>query len=114
MRFCRQVFSPLAICTLVALHGCSSTDEIEPAQPDWDRTTQLEIPPDLTAPKDNANTEQCAAAARNATQAELDQYSQFQEFQKMADFQDFLKWRDRHSADLDLSRQPLDLSLIHI
>ena len=103
MRLLRQVFSLVAISTLVALHGCSSTDEIEPAQPDWDRTTQLEIPPDLTAPKENANTEQFSAAARNATQAELDQYSQFQEFQKMADFQDFLKWRDRHSADLDLS-----------
>lgn len=103
MRFRRQVFSLLAICTLVALHGCSSTDEIEPAQPDWDRTTQLEIPPDLTAPKENADTEQFSAAARNATQAELDQYSQFQEFEKMADFQDFLKWRDKHSADLDLS-----------
>ena len=71
--------------------------------PDWDRTTQLEIPPDLNAPKENTNTEQFSAAARNATRAELDQYSQFQEFQKMADFQDFLKWRDRHSADLDLS-----------
>ena len=103
MRLRRQVFSLVAISTLVALHGCSSTDEIEPAQPDWDRTTQLEIPPDLTAPKENANTERFSAAARNATQAELDQYSQFQEFQKMADFQDFLKWRDRHSADLDLS-----------
>ena len=103
MRLRRQVFSLVAISTLVALYGCSSTDEIEPAEPDWDRTTQLEIPPDLTAPKENANTEQFSAAARNATQAELDQYSQFQEFQKMADFQDFLKWRDRHSVDLDLS-----------
>jgi len=103
MRLRRQVFSLVAISTLVALYGCSSTDEIEPAQPDWDRTTQLEIPPDLTAPKENTNTEQFSAAARNATRAELDQYSQFQEFQKMADFQDFLKWRDRHSADLDLS-----------
>ncbi len=103
MRFRRQTLSLLAIGALVVLHGCSSTDEIEPVVPDWDRTTQLEIPPDLTAPKENTNTEQFSAAARNATQAELDQYSQFQEFQKMADFQDFLKWRDRHSADLDLS-----------
>ena len=103
MRFRRQVFSPLAICTLVALHGCSSTDEIKPAQPDWDRTTQLEIPPDLTAPRENADTEQFSAAARNATQTELNQYSQFQKFEKMADFQEFLKWRDKHSPDLDLS-----------
>lgn len=103
MRFRRQALSLFTIGALVVLHGCSSTDEIEPVVPDWDRTTQLEIPPDLTAPKENTSTEQFSAAARNATQAELDQYSQFQEFQKMADFQDFLKWRDRHSADLDLS-----------
>ena len=103
MRFRRQALSLFTVGALVALQGCSSTDEIEPVVPDWDRTTQLEIPPDLTAPKENTNTEQFSAAARNATQAELDQYSQFQEFQKMADFQDFLKWRDRHSADLDLS-----------
>ncbi len=103
MRFRRQGLSLFTIGALVVLYGCSSTDEIEPVVPDWDRTTQLEIPPDLTAPKENMNTEQFSAAARNATQAELDQYSQFQEFQKMADFQDFLKWRDRHSADLDLS-----------
>jgi uncharacterized lipoprotein len=91
------------LSTLLVLHGCSSTDEIEPAEPDWDRTTQLEIPPDLTAPKDSANTEQFSAAARNASEAELDQYSQFQKFQQMADFQDFLKWRETHSADIDLS-----------
>ena len=103
MRFRRQALSLFTIGALVALYGCSSTDKIEPVVPDWDRTTQLEIPPDLTAPKENMNTEQFSAAARNATQAELDQYSQFQEFQKMADFQDFLNWRDRHSADLDLS-----------
>ena len=103
MRFRRQALSLFTVGPLVALQGCSSTDEIEPVVPDWDRTTQMEIPPDLTAPKENTNTEQFSAAARNATQAELDQYSQFQEFQKMADFQDFLKWRDRHSADLDLS-----------
>ncbi|HCK76979.1 MAG TPA: hypothetical protein DHW07_07525 [Gammaproteobacteria bacterium] len=104
MHFPRYVSSLLILSTLLGLQGCSSSkDEINPAAPDWDRTTQLEIPPDLTAPKDNANTEQFSAAARNASEAELDQYSQFQEFQKMADFQDFLKWRKKHSADLDLS-----------
>ena len=84
MRFRRQALSLFTVGALVALHGCSSTDEIEPIAPDWDRTTQLEIPPDLTAPKENTNTEQFSAAARNATQAELDQYSQFQEFQKLS------------------------------
>ena len=103
MRFPRHVSSLFILSVLVSLHGCSSTDEIEPAEPDWDRTTRLEIPPDLTAPKDSANTELFSAAARNASEAELDQYSQFQEFQKNADFQDFLKWREKHSADLDLT-----------
>lgn len=103
MRFPRHVSSLLVLSALLGLHGCSSTEEIEPAEPDWDRTTRLEIPPDLTAPKDNANTELFSAAARNASEAELDQYSQFQEFQKNADFQDFLKWREKHSADLDLT-----------
>ena len=103
MRLPRHVSSLFILSVLVSLHGCSSTDEIEPAEPDWDRTTRLEIPPDLTAPKDSANTELFSAAARNASEAELDQYSQFQEFQKNADFQDFLKWREKHSADLDLT-----------
>jgi len=103
MRLRHHASSLFVLSTLLILHGCSSTDEIEPAEPDWDRTTQLEIPPDLTAPKDSANTEQFSAAARNASEAELDQYSQFQKFQQMADFQDFLKWRETHSADLDLS-----------
>jgi len=103
MRFTHHVSSSLVLSALLAVQGCSSKDEIEPAAPDWDRTTQLEIPPDLTAPKDSANTEQFSAAARNASETELNQYSQFQEFQKMADFQDFLKWREKHSADLDLS-----------
>ena len=103
MRFPRHVSSLLVLSALLSLHGCSSTEEIEPAEPDWDRTTRLEIPPDLTALKDNANTELFSAAARNASEAELDQYSQFQEFQKNADFQDFLKWREKHSADLDLT-----------
>ena len=103
MRLRHHASSLFVLSTLLILHGCSSTDEIEPAEPDWDRTTQLEIPPDLTAPKDNANTEQFSAAARNASEAELGQYSQFQKFQQMADFQDFLKWRETHSADLDLS-----------
>jgi uncharacterized lipoprotein len=103
MRSSRHISSLLVLSALLGLHGCSSTDKIEPAEPDWDRTTRLEIPPDLTAPKDNVNTELFSAAARNASEAELDQYSQFQEFQKMADFQDFLKWREKHSADLDLT-----------
>jgi|TARA_B100000315_G_scaffold177379_1_gene165952 uncharacterized lipoprotein len=103
MRFRRHPSSLLVVSALLLLYGCSSTDELEPAEPDWNRTTQLEIPPDLTAPKDNANTEQFSAAARNASEAELGQYSQFQKFQQMADFQDFLKWRETHSADLDLS-----------
>ena len=103
MRFLRHVSSLLVLSTLLGLHGCSSTDEIERTEPDWDRTTRLEIPPDLSAPKENASTELFSAAARNASEAELNQYSQFQEFQKMADFQDFLKWRDQHSADLDLT-----------
>jgi len=103
MRLRHHASSLFVLNMLLILHGCSSTDEIEPAEPDWDRTTQLEIPPDLTAPKDNANTEQFSAAARNASEAELGQYSQFQKFQQMADFQDFLKWRETHSADLDLS-----------
>ena len=103
MRFPHHVSPLLVLSVLLTVQGCSSKDEIEPAAPDWDRTTQLEIPPDLTAPKGNANTEQFSAAARNASEAELNQYGQFQEFQKMADFQDFLKWREKHSADLDLS-----------
>ena len=103
MRLRHHAASLCVLSTLLVLHGCSSTDEIEPAEPDWDRTTQLEIPPDLTAPKDSADTEQFSAAARNASEAELDQYSQFQKFQQMADFQDFLKWRETHSADLDMS-----------
>jgi len=103
MRFPLHVSPLLVLSVLLTVQGCSSKDEIEPAAPDWDRTTQLEIPPDLTAPKENANSQQFSAAARNASEAELNQYSQFQEFQKMADFQDFLKWREKHSADLDLS-----------
>ena len=86
MRFPLHVSPLLVLSVLLTVQGCSSKDEIEPAAPDWDRTTQLEIPPDLTAPKENANSQQFSAAARNASEAELNQYSQFQEFQKMADF----------------------------
>ncbi|MCP4827943.1 MAG: outer membrane protein assembly factor BamC [Proteobacteria bacterium] len=88
---------------LLALYGCSSTQEFERATPDWNSTASLEVPPDLTAPKENASTGQFSAAAQDATSAELDQYAQFQKHQKAADFQDFLQWRDAHSMELDLS-----------
>ena len=88
---------------LLALYGCSSTEEFERATPDWNNTAQLEVPPDLTPLRDNTSGEQFSAAARDASSAELDQYSQFQKFQKMAEFQDFLKWQQDHSTELDLS-----------
>ena len=94
------LFVPLI---LLALHGCSSTEELERATPDWNNTTQLEVPPDLTPLQENASGEQFSAAARDASSAELDQYSQFQKFQEMAEFQDFLKWQEDHSTKLDLS-----------
>jgi len=94
------LFVPLL---LLALHGCSSTEELERATPDWNNTTQLEVPPDLTPLQENASGEQFSAAARDASSAELDQYSQFQKFQEMAEFQDFLKWQEDHSTKLDLS-----------
>ena len=93
----------LAPLILLALYGCSSTEELERATPDWNNTTQLEVPPDLTPPQENASGQQFSAAARDASSAELGQYSQFQKFQKMAEFQDFLKWRQGHSTELDLS-----------
>ncbi|MDB3945694.1 outer membrane protein assembly factor BamC [Gammaproteobacteria bacterium] len=94
------LFVPLI---LLALHGCSSTEELERATPDWNNTTQLEVPPDLTPLQENASGEQFSAAARDASSAELDQYSQFQKFQEMAEFQDFLRWQEDHSTKLDLS-----------
>ena len=94
------LFVPLI---LLALHGCSSTEELERATPDWNNTTQLEVPPDLTPLQETASGEQFSAAARDASSAELDQYSQFQKFQEMAEFQDFLKWQEDHSTKLDLS-----------
>ncbi len=93
----------LAPLILLALYGCSSTEELERATPDWNNTTQLEVPPDLTPLQENASGQQFSAAARDASSAELGQYSQFQKFQKMAEFQDFLKWRQGHSTELDLS-----------
>ena len=93
----------LAPLILLTLYGCSSTEELERATPDWNNTAQLEIPPDLTPLQDNASSEQFSAAARDASSAELGQYSQFQKFQKMAEFQDFLKWQQDHSTELDLS-----------
>jgi len=93
----------LAPLILLALYGCSSTEELERATPDWNNTTQLEVPPDLTPLQENASGQQFSAAARDASSAELGQYSQFQKFQKMAEFQDFLKWQQDHSTELDLS-----------
>ena len=93
----------LAPLILLTLYGCSSTEELERATPDWNNTTQLEVPPDLTPLQENASGQQFSAAARDASSAELGQYSQFQKFQKMAEFQDFLKWRQGHSTELDLS-----------
>ncbi len=93
----------LFIGALVALVGCSSTEEVVIQKPAWDRTTQLEIPPDLTAPSASPSSEQYSAAARNASQKERNQYAEFQKFQQMADFQDFLEWREKYSATLDLS-----------
>lgn len=98
-----RISSLLCFSTLLALAGCGSTGDLEPSEPSWDRTTQLEIPPDLSAPKTSPGSDQFSAAARNATQAEQDQYQQFQKFQQMADFQDFLEWREKYSASLDLS-----------
>ena len=93
----------LAPLILLTLYGCSSTEELERATPDWNNTTQLEVPPDLTPLQENASGQVFSAAARDASSAELGQYSQFQKFQKMAEFQDFLKWRQGHSTELDLS-----------
>ena len=78
------------VCVLLFVTGCSSTGEIAPSKPVWDRTTELEIPPDLTTPEANAGSEQYSAAALNASKAELDQYEQFESFQQMADFKDLL------------------------
>ena len=102
IQICLRLFLPVPLI-LLALQGCSSTEEFERATPDWDNTTQLEVPPDLTPLRENASGEQFSAAARDASGAELDQYSQFQKFQKMAEFQDFLKWQQDHSTELDLS-----------
>jgi len=94
------LFAPLI---LLALYGCSSTEELERATPDWNNTAQLEVPPDLTPLQENASGQVFSAAARDASSAELGQYSQFEKFQKMAEFQDFLKWQEGHSTELDLS-----------
>ncbi|NDA14202.1 MAG: hypothetical protein EBZ14_02995, partial [Gammaproteobacteria bacterium] len=93
----------LFIGSLLSLVGCGSTQEVKTSKPAWDRTTQLEIPPDLTAPTATPGSEQFSAAARDASQAERDQYAEFQKFQQMADFQDFMEWREKYSATLDLS-----------
>lgn len=93
----------LAPLFLLALYGCSSTEELERATPDWNNTAQLEVPPDLTPLQENASGQVFSAAARDASSAELGQYSQFEKFQKMAEFQDFLKWQQGHSTELDLS-----------
>ena len=93
----------LAPLILLALYGCSSTEELERATPDWNNTAQLEVPPDLTPLQENVSGQVFSAAARDASSAELDQYSQFEKFQKMAEFQDFLKWQQGHSTELDLS-----------
>ena len=93
----------LAPLILLALYGCSSTEELGRATPDWNSTTELEVPPDLTPLQENASGQQFSAAARDASSAELGQYSQFEKFQKMAEFQDFLKWQQSHSTELDLS-----------
>lgn len=93
----------LFIGSILSLVGCGSTQEVKTSKPAWDRTTQLEIPPDLTAPTATPGSEQFSAAARDASQAERDQYAEFQKFQQMADFQDFMEWREKYSATLDLS-----------
>ena len=95
-----RLVAPLILLTL---YGCSSTEELERATPDWNNTAQLEVPPDLTPLQENASGQVFSAAARDASSAELGQYSQFEKFQKMAEFQDFLKWRQAHSTELDLS-----------
>ena len=95
-----RLFTPLI---LLGLYGCSSTEELERATPDWNNTTQLEVPPDLTPLQENASGQQFSAVARDASSAELGQYSQFEKFQKMAEFQDFLIWQQNHSTKLDLS-----------
>jgi uncharacterized lipoprotein len=100
IRICLRLLVPLI---LLALYGCSSTEELERATPDWNNTAQLEIPPDLTPLQENASGQVFSAAARDASSAELGQYSQFEKFQKMAEFQDFLKWQQGHSTELDLS-----------
>jgi uncharacterized lipoprotein len=100
IRICLRLLVPLILLTL---YGCSSTEELERATPDWNNTAQLEIPPDLTPLQENASGQVFSAAARDASSAELGQYSQFEKFQKMAEFQDFLKWQQGHSTELDLS-----------
>ena len=101
-----QIYLRLRLLTpliLLALYGCSSTEELGRATPDWNNTAQLEVPPDLTPLQENASGQVFSAAARDASSAELSQYSQFEKFQKMAEFQDFLKWQQGHSTELDLS-----------
>ena len=100
IQICLRLLVPLILLTL---YGCSSTEELERATPDWNTTAQLEVLPDLTLLQENASGQVFSAAARDASSAELGQYSQFEKFQKMAEFQDFLKWQQGHSTELDLS-----------
>ncbi|MDP6531732.1 MAG: outer membrane protein assembly factor BamC [Arenicellales bacterium] len=88
---------------VLALQGCGSTEKIDRSQPAWNASGNLEVPPDLTAPREDTNTQLFSAAMRDATAEEQDQFAQFEQFQKMAEYQEFLKWRETHGAAVDLS-----------
>ena len=93
----------LLVSIFVVIAGCSSTKEFDKVTPEWDRSTRLELPPDLSAPSIKTNDSQESAAFLNASKSELQQYEKFEKFQQMADFQDFLAWREEHSTKLDLT-----------
>ncbi|MEE1559556.1 MAG: hypothetical protein V1245_09115, partial [Arenicellales bacterium] len=105
MAHSRHLFRQVATTTLLALalQGCGSTEKIDRSQPAWNASGNLEVPPDLTAPREDTNTQLFSAAMRDATAEEQDQFAQFEQFQKMAEYQEFLKWRETHGAAVDLS-----------
>ena len=83
-----------ACCTLI-LAACGTTEKQQNAEPDWQASRQLEVPPDLTAPQVSKDTHLFSAATREASAEELAEYEKFQQLERLAEYEAFLIWRQQ-------------------
>lgn len=93
----------IGACSTLLLTGCGTTDKNQASKPNWNTSTKLEIPPDLTAPRESKDTHLYSAVTREASAEKLAEYEKFQQLERMAEYEEFLNWRQQRGNSQNLS-----------